>query len=251
MCYDNYLIGQFEGKKPRNKQICMILRNRDSKAHNIEHNEFIKKGLDLRKIYSERKKVVKNTKIDIYGSGWPAQMENYKGKLSPFDQKFSTLLRYKYNLILDNAIVDSYISEKILDSFLTLTVPIYLGSPTTSNQIDHNCYIDASKYDNYDEMINHILSIPENEYIEYKNNILKNRKKIFEEFSTRRNITNVIYNWYNKKFNTDLGLDDKDYNKIENELGDLKLKSSSDFICELIRVGRLSKAKVESIFVSK
>lgn len=158
MAYDNHLIHSFSYSK-RENFACMILRNRTSDMHNIPTKEFIKRGLNLKKNYKNRSIIAGNDLVDIYSTGWDEKQRNVKGGINPFDLKYVVLKRYKFNIILDTAIVESYISEKILDSFLTYTIPIYEGSPDVKKYIPKECYIDINNFNTYDEAINYALNL--------------------------------------------------------------------------------------------
>jgi hypothetical protein len=243
ICYDNYLINKVDTYKNRNKLACMVLRNRKGSEYSVEQNKFLDMGLSLKKVYGEREKIVKNKMLDVYGEGWPADMENYYGNLFPFDQKYNILKKYKFNLVLDNAIVDSYISEKILDSFLTLTVPVYLGSPTISNYIPECCFIDISNFKNYDELFDYLNNVPQMEYMDYIKNIKKHRDSIFDNFSTKENLAKQVYSWYNEKYDTNLGLNENQYDEIEDNIKKLKFLSSNNLKADICRNLSLNKER--------
>jgi len=71
--------------------------------------------------------------MDVYGFGlenfdWLG--ESYKGELNYKNNcKYNGLIDYKYSLCIENNSVKNYISEKLYDSFLAWTVPIYYGCP--------------------------------------------------------------------------------------------------------------------------
>lgn len=56
--------------------------------------------------------------VDVYGVGY-----NY------IKQKLDGLKDYKYSIAIENGIFENYFTEKILDCFLTGTIPIYKGCP--------------------------------------------------------------------------------------------------------------------------
>ena len=47
----------------------------------------------------------------------------------PFDNKADGLKDYRFSIVIENSIELFYITEKLIDAFLTGTVPIYWGSP--------------------------------------------------------------------------------------------------------------------------
>lgn len=57
-------------------------------------------------------------KIDVYGRG-----------IKTFEDKWNCIAPYKYHIALENSAFDHYWTEKISDSFLSLSFPIYYGAP--------------------------------------------------------------------------------------------------------------------------
>ena len=98
---------------------------------------------------------------------------------------------YKFSIAMENTEGDGYISEKIIDSFISGTVPIYYGSYMFDEYInpksfvfirgenDINQKIEYIKLlDNNDELYDNVLK--ENIFIN-KENIIK-KKEEFEEY---------------------------------------------------------------------
>ena len=129
LCYDNHFAYMVRDYKERDLLACMILRKESRDEYLEKSIEFKKKGLDLEKTYHLRNEIVDFEEVDIYGRNWPQEMSNYKGTLYPHMKKYQIMEQYTFNIIVENTVTENYISEKILDSFLTLTIPVYLGSP--------------------------------------------------------------------------------------------------------------------------
>ena len=60
-----------------------------------------------------------NIELDVYGRGY-----------NPIDYKLESLKDYAFSLIIENSRSDYYFTEKLMDSFVTGTVPIYWGCPS-------------------------------------------------------------------------------------------------------------------------
>lgn len=58
------------------------------------------------------------SKIDIYGA-----INN-----NPINNKLDGLKQYRYSIVTENCNTDTYFTEKLIDCFLTGTIPIYCGS---------------------------------------------------------------------------------------------------------------------------
>jgi hypothetical protein len=58
-------------------------------------------------------------KVDVYGNGY-----------NPIKNKIVALKDYRYTFCIENCKQDYYFTEKIMDSFLSGTIPIYWGCPS-------------------------------------------------------------------------------------------------------------------------
>ena len=67
-------------------------------------------------------------KIDFYGSGCD----------KPIDLKVDGLKDYRFSVVIENSIESDYFTEKLLDCFLTGTIPIYWGTKNIENYFDTN-----------------------------------------------------------------------------------------------------------------
>jgi len=66
-----------------------------------------------------------NQPVDIMGRGY-----------MPFDQKADGLAPYRYSVVIENVRERNYFSEKLIDSILCATVPIYWGCPNIGDFMD-------------------------------------------------------------------------------------------------------------------
>jgi hypothetical protein len=84
-------------------------------------------------------------------------------------KKKEVLERYKFNIVFENAyLIPGYITEKIFDSFISGTIPIYFGAPNVSDFIPKDCYINMYNFNNYESLYDFIVSMTDDEYIEYQ-----------------------------------------------------------------------------------
>ncbi len=235
LCFDSYMHFKIDKNVNRRKLACMILRNRKNSEYHVDDKAFRKKGLELRKKYKLRKEIVKKQQISIYGSGWSSKMKNYKGPIYPFDQKYFTLAKYKFNIIIENAEVDNYISEKIHDSLMALTVPIYFGSPVVNEFIPKTCFINGSNFKNLDHLLEHISSMTQKQYDKIVENMLNHRLEIFKSFNTQVNFSEVVYNWYNRKYDVKYGPNQNEYADVESKISSVTIKKSNSIKSNLLR----------------
>ena len=69
-----------------------------------------------------------DTRVDFYGTGCE----------KPIEYKIETLKDYKFSIIIENSIENGYFTEKLLDCFLSGTIPIYVGSKSVNDYFDEN-----------------------------------------------------------------------------------------------------------------
>jgi len=244
MTYDNYLYNTFTYPAERKRFACMIANNRTGAGYQKTKEEFEQYGINAKTEREARRELARYSDVDIYGrEGWSPLLPNYRGPIQPFDQKYVILSKYKFNLIVDTAILDTYISEKILDSFLVPTVPVYLGTQKVSDYIPPSCYISMSDFDSYRDLMIFLFNMSEEEYLNYYHNILQHRERFFQKFSTRINVAHQIYEWYNSVYNTRLGLSAAELDEIEQSIQNLKVKMSNSSISNFKRNFTLTKMR--------
>ena len=64
--------------------------------------------------------------IDLYGNGYKAIINKEEG-----------LKDYCFSFAIENSVEPGYFTEKILDCFLTGTIPIYYGDPSIQETFDN------------------------------------------------------------------------------------------------------------------
>jgi hypothetical protein len=95
----------------KKNKLCSIIASRKAATY----------GQQLRHLIVNR---FKNS-MDLYGNGY-----------KPIIKKEEGLIDYCFSFAIENCIVPGYFSEKILDCFLTGTVPIYYGDPSIGDIFD-------------------------------------------------------------------------------------------------------------------
>lgn len=165
-----------------NNKISFIVGNKlYTDGHKLRHD-----------IYYNFNKINKN--LDIYISS-AAPIENlynnkYIGK--ELYSKNDLLNNYSYHLCIENSRQYNYFTEKIMDCFQTMTVPIYWGCPNIEDYFDIRGIIILETND-YGEIIDKINSIDIDNF--YSNNIefIKlNYKKSFLYLDYDLRLINII-----------------------------------------------------------
>jgi hypothetical protein len=221
MSFDNHLVYQYNSIPKKRKLACMILRRETRSEYHENTENFKNNNLDLEKIYGLREDIVKYTKIDIYGKNWSYQMTNYKGPLYPHIKKYTTLNEYKFNIIIENVVVNNFLSEKVFDSFVSLSVPVYFGSPQVDEWIPKSCYVDFRDFETNDELISYLENMEDFEYINYVNSIKSHKMKLFNKFSSKLNFAIPLYKWYQENYNNKLSYTVKDFYLEESNVSNL------------------------------
>lgn len=134
---------------PKNNNISCIISNKNLDPTYENRIKFITE-------YSNKYK----NSIDIYGRGWTTELKtNYRGSLDSYHQesssnssKYDGLISYKYSICLENYPKEKVTSEKITDSLLCWTLPIYSGSTVTNKYYPVNSFylIDISNNNTFE-----------------------------------------------------------------------------------------------------
>jgi hypothetical protein len=201
LAYDNHLVEVAQHNQNRRRFCSMILGNKytgGGEALEAGFEVFNHTHLGLRNIYPERDAIAQHREVDVYGRGWPRSMPNYFGALNPFDRKYAIARRHRFDMALENSEGDVYISEKLLDSFLNLCLPVYLGARKVKEHVPPECFIHARDYADTSSLFAALHGMSAAEYDRYVAAIRAQREAIFQKFSSAQNIVTPIYQWYNK-----------------------------------------------------
>ena len=113
-----------------------------------------KKTKDISMIYSGKRSAeghrlrhvvasVVGDKVHLYGRGTPR----------PIEQKEEALVDYRYSIIIENTNQKNYITEKIIDSLVVGTIPVYWGCPNISDFFDMNGIITFNTVKEFEELL--------------------------------------------------------------------------------------------------
>lgn len=109
------------------------------------------------------KKVKNNNRwnVEFFGSG----TEN------PINFKIDALKHYKFSISIENSQENDYFTEKIIDCFLTYTVPIYYGTKNIHSYFNKNGIL---TFNNYNELFKILDSINDDTYEKMKESMDEN-----------------------------------------------------------------------------
>lgn len=83
--------------------------------------------------------------IDVYGLGY-----------KPIENKLEGLKDYKYSIAIENSKFNSYFTEKLMDCFVTGTIPIYWGCPKISEFFNKDGIYTFDSIDDLSVILNNI-----------------------------------------------------------------------------------------------
>lgn len=147
---------------------------RKTSGHRVRHN--VTKAL----------KLYKKLPIHMFGK----MVDNF------VENKIDTLKNYKFQVVIENSNTDGYYSEKILDCFLTGTVPIYWGTNRVLELYDEKGII---MFANRKELVHILKKIFRNKitYESMLESVKKNyetaKNPISQEVSLYRSISNGTF----------------------------------------------------------
>ncbi len=127
-------------------------------------------------LYTERKRMIRffedyhPSELEFYGPGWEnCGYSTYRGVV---EDKCEIMKHYKFSFAYENTKdVPGYITEKIFDCFRSGVVPIYFGSPTVTDEIPANCFIDFRAFSSYEELYDFLSNMSEEQFNHYLENI--------------------------------------------------------------------------------
>lgn len=73
---------------------------------------------------------------------------------NPIENKITGLKDYRFSIIVENCKQDYYFTEKLIDSFITGTIPIYWGCPSIGDFFDLNGIITFDTVDELNSILN-------------------------------------------------------------------------------------------------
>lgn len=131
-----------------------------------------------------RHQIVANfkNKIDVFGRGY-----------FPLPNKIYGLKDYAFSLVIENTKQDYYFTEKLIDCFVTGTVPIYWGCPSIGEFFDKNGMICFNDIHEIPYILNDLT-------MEKYNSMLESVKLNFEKSKDYLMAENYMFEKYLKKY---------------------------------------------------
>jgi hypothetical protein len=121
-------------------------------------------------------------------------MERYKGKIdfmgrghAKIQNKKEGLLDYRYSIAIENSRVKYYFTEKLIDCFMTGTVPIYWGCPDIGRFFDLDGMI---LFENSDDLERKLKTLSEEDFRRREKAVRRNYKIAEKLLSIEDNLWN-------------------------------------------------------------
>jgi hypothetical protein len=109
-----------------------------------------------------RHSIIENHKdLDVYGRGY-----------FPIENKSTALFDYKYSIIIENCESDYYFSEKLIDCFISKTIPIYFGARYLPKQFLESGIIRFHNSSELETVLNNLDNINISECYVLKNRLV-------------------------------------------------------------------------------
>jgi hypothetical protein len=114
--------------------------------------------------------ISKIPKLDVYGRGY-----------KEIPTKLDGLKDYKFSIAIENDKIDYYFTEKIIDCFITGTIPIYWGCPSIGNFFDINGILTFNTIDELNDIINNLDNEYEKRFESVKTNFELSKKYLIAD----------------------------------------------------------------------
>lgn len=87
--------------------------------------------------------------------------------------KIKFLQDYKFTIAFENQVSDGYVTEKIIDPFISGSLPIYRGSPNVFQDFNQGSFINALDFPDLESLVHRIIEIDKDD--ELYNHIMNSR----------------------------------------------------------------------------
>jgi len=161
----------------KTKKISVICSNKKITENHKMRYEFVK---NLKNYFGQE--------LDWYGDG-----------VNPIEDKWKGLKDYKYHIVIENGNKNNLISEKLLDSYLGLSFPIYYGAPNVEDYFPSDS-LATINLNNFEETIGKINSVIKNNA--YENNfksIVEARDLVLNKYNFLNRIADIIDKVYSNE----------------------------------------------------
>jgi glycosyltransferase involved in cell wall biosynthesis len=179
----NKKIGSLEYPTLQDNSLIQLYLDKPKHVSVISSNKTMCEGHLVRLRFVEALASKKIQGVDFYGENKHSSILH--GLLKDITGKIEALRDYKFSVAIENGIYRNFFTEKILDCFLTGTIPIYYGCPNIGDFFDTRGFFVVS---NQEELLNVVSNITTQDYIDRQQYVEYNFKKAHDYI-----INNDIY----------------------------------------------------------
>jgi len=101
---------------------------------------------------------------------------------------------YKFSIIIENSKEDDYFSEKLIDCFSCMTIPVYWGAPNIGDYFDIDGMIIFNSIKNLQDIVG---KLSEDLYFKMKPTLINNRKLALNYSNTAQYIIDTLSEEFN------------------------------------------------------
>ena len=119
---------------------------------------------------------------------------------APVEDKLEFIKNYKFVISFENSSYPGYITEKILEPFLTQSIPIYWGDPKAHDDFSSSSFVNVIDYANFQAVYNRMKEIENSDQLinEYLNSIKLNLNKSYLDSDKLGKVIITIFEKSNK-----------------------------------------------------
>lgn len=156
---------------PKSRKISMIVSNKQFTEGHKKRYDF---AMKLKEHFGDQ--------IDFFGRG-----------INDFDDKWDVLADYEFSIAIENSQSADYFTEKIMDCYLSLTVPIYYGCPNINDYFSSSSMqlIDLDDFDGSIERIKALLD-DKDYYAKHVDALRIEKQKCLDEYNIFPVLANVL-----------------------------------------------------------
>lgn len=123
--------------------------------------------------------------LDWFGNG-----------VNPVDDKWSAISKYKYHLVLENRIGNNIVSEKLFDSYLGLSFPLYSGAPNIHDFFSNNSLVQIDTNDVEGTLLILDKLKKEGVYEKSHEELIISKDKVLVEFNMWLRLANIAKTYF-------------------------------------------------------
>ena len=156
----------------------------------------IEKTIDLSVICSNKSHTPNHSLrlefVNILKNHFGERMLWYGNGINQIEKKSDIIFNSKYHIVIENDSRNNLVSEKLYDSFLGLSFPIYYGATNINELFDKESLIiiDINDVNSSIKTIEHVLD--SNLYQENFNKLIESKNKVLDEFNIFNRLNKLV-----------------------------------------------------------